>query len=83
MRVAVRVNTNNHSKSFFFKSMETNKIIYICVYFCSIQTFRTVNAKHTKLYTGLDVCNMRLDIFRRLNNMTLCASYMFNFEFKI
>lgn len=82
MRVAVCVNTNNHCKS-LFKSMETRKIIYNCVYFCSIQTFRTVNAKHKKLYTGLDVCNVGLHIFRKPNNMVLCASYMFNFEYKI
>jgi hypothetical protein len=63
--------------------METCKIISKRVYFCSIQTFRRANAKHTKLYTGLNVRNVILDILRKLKNMTLCGSYVFKFEFNI
>jgi len=53
-RVVECVNTNNHF-TFLFKSMETRKIISNGVYFCSMETFRPVSAKHTKLYTGLNV----------------------------
>jgi len=81
-RVVVRVNTNNHFTS-LFKSMETGKIISNGFCFCSMETFRPVNAKHIKLYTGLNVRNMILDILRKLKNMILCGSYVFNFEFKI
>jgi len=41
-----------------------------------------VNAKHTKLYTDLNVRNMMLDILRKLKNTTLCGSEAFKFEFK-
>lgn len=62
--------------------MERRKIIYNRVYFCSMQTFRLVNAKHTKLYAGLNVRNI-LDILRKIKNMTLFGLYVFNFEFII